>query len=267
MAQWISNDLDANGIRLHYRRRAGSGKQLLLLHGFSDDGGCWMPIVDGLDADADITLLDARGHGRSAAPAGAYGYSEHARDVAATISGLDLDRPTLLGHSMGAITALESVRLYPNLIRAVALEDPPSWWVGKNVGAWDHAPMQQWIRNTKRFTGDELIARCRADSPHWSEAEFAAWAESKLRTSFEVIDGLQMASPDWGAALHTIACPVLLLTGDTTRGAIVSDTDARALQALIPQLQIAHIAATGHSIRRDAPQPYLRAINAFFAHV
>ena len=106
MSTWQSAYVEANGLRLHYMRTGGNQPPLLLTHGFSDDGLCWTPVAEQLAADYDVIMLDARGHGRSAGPEEGYGSVEHATDVAGVIAALGLPRPAVLGHSMGAATAL-----------------------------------------------------------------------------------------------------------------------------------------------------------------
>src|SRR3712207_1489803 len=106
MASWQSSDIEANGIRLHYTRTGGAKPALVLAHGFSDDGLCWTPVADVLAQDYDVIMVDARGHGRSAAPEQGYTSIDHANDLAGLIAALGLDRPAVLGHSMGAASAL-----------------------------------------------------------------------------------------------------------------------------------------------------------------
>ena len=56
----------ANGIRLHYYRTGdGTKPAVVLCHGFSDSGLCWTPVARQLEADYDVIMLDARGHGLS----------------------------------------------------------------------------------------------------------------------------------------------------------------------------------------------------------
>ena len=57
-----------NGLKLHYTRTGGAKPPVVLAHGFSDDGLCWTPVAEALAADYDVVMVDARGHGRSAAP-------------------------------------------------------------------------------------------------------------------------------------------------------------------------------------------------------
>ena len=102
---------------------------VVLAHGFSDDGLCWTPVAEALEADYDVVMVDARGHGRSDAPEQGYGSAEHANDLAGVIAALGLQRPAVLGHSMGAVSTLALAGLYPDLPRAILLEDPPPWWM------------------------------------------------------------------------------------------------------------------------------------------
>src|SRR5262245_42606121 len=125
MSSWYSDNVEANGVRLHYTRTGGEHPPIVLAHGFSDDGLCWTPVAKVLESEYDIIMVDARGHGRSAAPEQGYGSAEHAADLAGVIRALGLKRPAVLGHSMGAATSLVLAGSYPDLVGAILLEDPP----------------------------------------------------------------------------------------------------------------------------------------------
>ncbi len=272
MPTWQSHTIQANGLTLHYTRQdthmGGNKPPLLLTHGFSDDGLCWTPVAERLAADYDVIMLDARGHGRSDGPEEGYGPLEHAADVAGVIAGLGLEKPLLLGHSMGASTALAFAGTYSDLPGAILLEDPPLRW----LDAAHAAPpanrrlrFGSWIVDVKRKTKEELIAVGREQSPTWAEAELGPWAESKLRLSFNVLTADQAAPIDWMATAKAITCPTLLITADVERGAIVSPEQATALQSLVPQVQTIHIAQAGHNIRREQFTAYMAAVQEFLA--
>ena len=125
MTLWQAGDVAVNGLTLHYTRTGGAKPPVVLAHGFSDDGLCWTTVAEALAADYDVVMVDARGHGRSAAPEQGYGYVDHATDLAGVIRALGLKRPAVLGHSMGAASTLVLAGLYPDLPRAILLEDPP----------------------------------------------------------------------------------------------------------------------------------------------
>jgi N-formylmaleamate deformylase len=124
---WQTGYVDTNGLRLHYTRTGGEKPPLVFAHGVTDAGLCWRPVAEALAAEYDAIMVDARGHGRSDAPERGYGPAEQAVDLAGIITALELERPAVLGHSMGAATALVLAGTYPDLPGAILLEDPPAW--------------------------------------------------------------------------------------------------------------------------------------------
>jgi pimeloyl-ACP methyl ester carboxylesterase len=270
MSSWHSGEIEANGIRLHYTRTGGTKPALVLAHGFSDDGLCWTPVAEVLAQDYDVVMVDARGHGRSEGPEQGYAPNNHADDLAGLIRGLGLRRPAVLGHSMGAGTALVLAGAYPDLPGAILLEDPPAWWMSdaaRDASADNERRVRMYTRiiELKRKTRDELIAGQLTETPHWTEGELGPWADAKLRFSFNVLNRSDPAAIDWAATLRGIRCPALLITGDPAQGAIITEESGAALQALVPQLRIVHIPEAGHSIRRDQFDRYIKAIRGFLA--
>ena len=126
LPHWTANDLVVDGVKIHYTRTGdGSKPPLVLLHGFSDSGLCWPLVAHDLEADYDVILPDARGHGHSARVQPGESI-DMAADTAGLIRALGLHRPVLGGHSMGANTSSHVGARYPKLIRALVLEDPSS---------------------------------------------------------------------------------------------------------------------------------------------
>ena len=72
--------------------------------------------------------------GKKAAPKKG-GAASHAKDLMGLVTKLNLQRPILLGHSMGAMTTLAFAGAYPDVPRAILLEDPPPWWVMNTASA------------------------------------------------------------------------------------------------------------------------------------
>ena len=264
MTSWQSEYIEANGLRLHYTRLGGEKPAIVLVHGFTDDGFCWTPVAERLEPDYDVIMVDTRGHGRSDAPERGYGLVELVNDLAGVIACLGLEKPAILGHSLGAITTLALAGVYPQVPGAILLEDPPAWWVkGPEPGV-----RTEWLASIKENrckTREQLIAeRCEQD-PHWSEAELGAWADAKLRVSLNVVDWASPASVDWPRTLPKVICPALLITADPDRGAIVTWESAAALSRLVPHVVVAPIAGAGHSIRRDQFERYMEVVTAFLA--
>jgi N-formylmaleamate deformylase len=270
MSVWQSDFIDANGIRLHYTRTGGDRPAVVLAHGVTDDGLCWSPVAEVLAVDYDVIMVDARGHGLSDAPSTGYTPIEQAADLAGLIEALDLESPIVLGHSMGAATTLVLAARYPQLPRAIALEDPPPWWdpayERPNSLAWQ-AMMRAWITSLQQQPRAALIEVQRRETPHWSDAELEPWVDSKLRFSLNFFNDLRDPGLDWSALVRQIKCPALLITGDVEAGALVTPQAALALKEYVPQLQIAHLAGAGHSIRRDRFEQYLQVVRPFLTEV
>jgi len=268
MDTWQSATVESKGITLHYTRTGGDKPPFILCHGFSDDGLCWTPVAEVLAKEYDVIMVDARGHGRSDGPKDGYGALEHAADVAELIDGLGVQKPLILGHSMGAITTLAFAGSYPDLPRGILLEDPPALWTASLAEVSLGSRLQRfgdWIVEIKRKTTDELIALCREQSPTWSEAELGPWAEAKLRLSFNVLTSEQSASVDWPNVVSKILCPALLITADPVQGALVTAEGASALQEMLPQVKVEHISGAGHNIRREQYARYMERIQRFLA--
>ena len=121
---WTDGYVLANGIRIHYWRTGGSKPPLVLAHGSSDDGLCWTNLAKELEARFDVIMFDARGHGLSDPPAAPDAADVQVEDLAGLIKELKLQKPILMGHSMGSASVAHFAATYPEVARAVILEDP-----------------------------------------------------------------------------------------------------------------------------------------------
>lgn len=127
MERWQDRTIEVDGIRLHYTR-TGAGTlrakpPVVLAHGFTDSGLCWTPVAEALEADYDLIMVDARGHGQSDAPEACYTLPQMAADLRGVIAGLGLRQPAVIGHSMGGGITLALAGLYPDVPGAIILED------------------------------------------------------------------------------------------------------------------------------------------------
>jgi N-formylmaleamate deformylase len=268
---WQSGDVVANGVRQHYYRTGGANPPLVLAHGATDDGLCWTPLARALEADYDVVMPDARGHGLSEAPADGFGAAERAADLAALIRALGLERPAVGGHSMGGGTALQLIATEPDLARCAILEDPgwrPAGGAGRDEAeqAARRERMRANFEAQKAMSREALIASARERNPSWSEEELGPWADSKLRLSRAFVETRRGPEPTpWQDLLRRVRCPVLLITADPERGAIVTPEMAEEAGRILPGLRVVNLPGAGHSVRREQFGPYLRAVRAFLA--
>jgi 3-oxoadipate enol-lactonase len=110
--------MDDHTVQLYFEEH-GEGSPVVLVHGFPLDHTIWEPLVPLLSPHARLILPDLRGHGRSPAPAGVYEMRMLADDLLALLDSLELERVTLVGHSMGGYAALAFARAYPNRLEGL----------------------------------------------------------------------------------------------------------------------------------------------------
>jgi len=273
MTTFTENNIITHGTQLHYYRSGGEGLlPLVLAHGITDDGLCWTPVTQTLAGLYDIIMVDARGHGKSEAPeSGGYDQATMATELAGLVSGLSLEKPVVLGHSMGAATALFFAAIFPELPRAIILEDPPvSWLTAEPSGVEKNyrADFITGILANKRKTSGDLLVEGQQNHPGWSDAELEPWINSKHRFSpriTEIVRSAQASPEVISTMLQKIICPLLLITGDQERGGIVGESEITSLKDLVPHLQLTHIPGAGHNIRRDQFAPYMQAVKEFLS--
>lgn len=89
-------------VRLHVEDSGGSGRPVVLIHGWPLSAASWSEQVGPLkEAGYRVVAYDRRGFGRSDAPADGYDYDTLAADLAGVLDDLDLRDVTLVGFSMG----------------------------------------------------------------------------------------------------------------------------------------------------------------------
>jgi pimeloyl-ACP methyl ester carboxylesterase len=100
---------------------------VLFLHGIGNSGAAWRDVIDGLPDDIRVITVDLLGFGKSKKPAWAiYSAKTQARSVIATFIKLRLNGPVIVvGHSLGALVAVEIAKRYPLLVRSLILCSPP----------------------------------------------------------------------------------------------------------------------------------------------
>ena len=268
MSNWYADKIAANGIQLYYTRTGGDKPPLVLAHGFSDDGLCWTPVAQQLEADYDVIMVDARGHGRSAAPNGGYHAQTMATDLAGVITGLALSKPVVMGHSMGGSTTMALAGLFPDLPGAIIIEDAAAGNIMADKSPEALARLQGWHDRMVKLqskTHAELIEHAHTETPTWAEPELEPWAHAKLRFNMKALDRSDAVPLDWTQLLGNITCPALLLYADPERGGGVTAERAAEMQQMLPQLQTVHIAGAGHNIRREQFAAYMAAVSAFLA--
>lgn len=268
--EWAAKYLLANGIRIHYRRTGGDGLPLVLCHGFSDDSVCWTEFAKELASEYDVIMPDARGHGLSDPPRAEDSADAQCEDLAGLIHELELDHPVLMGHSMGSATVAWFAARYPDVPKAVILEDPRL--IPWPSGAGPHGPStpesiekrRRHILEDNNRTHESLLADCIERNPKWTRRECECWAPSKRLYHPDNALPRTGNRPPMEEIVAMITAPTLILKADA-KGELREQNEAVA--ALLPRGRIVHLAGAGHCVRRDRPGESLALVRDFLKSV
>jgi pimeloyl-ACP methyl ester carboxylesterase len=106
---------DVNGINLYYETH-GAGRPLILLHGGLGSGEMFGPLLPALAAGHQVIAVDLQGHGRTADIDRPIDVRLMADDIAALIGHLALEKPDLVGYSLGGGVAFFTAVRHPDLV-------------------------------------------------------------------------------------------------------------------------------------------------------
>lgn len=112
--------VDINGVQIAYNRK-GTGKPLVLVHGYPLDHTIWDEVLPLLENEFDVILPDLRGFGGSDIVEVQYKISDMAADIASLLDALGIEKTAIAGHSMGGYISLAFARAYPDRVAGLGL--------------------------------------------------------------------------------------------------------------------------------------------------
>lgn len=278
MPKWSDGFVNSNGLRLHYYRTGGDKPKVIFNHGAGDDGLCWTRVVKELEKDYDVIMVDARGHGKTGSGKGDYSIAQRVADLAGLVQALDLDRPVVGGHSMGADTAMNFAAVHPELTRGIFLEDPPIILPGEKFSdgkqelkAEDIGRMMaKFMRMFKIMPKFLAIRLARKGSPTYPDDEIIPWVNSKERVSFNFLNSMTsmgIGITDPFEVIRKITVPVLLFIGDKEKMSLVSTESAQRAASANDKVKVVHLAGASHDIRRTRFDGYVPALQDFLKDI
>ena len=160
----------ADGVRLATRTFPGprEGPTVVLHHGLASTQRIWDLMVPELQRHATVVTFDARGHGVSGKPSSGYGFEHTAADAVAVLKATRRRRPVLVGHSWGAMVAIDVAARYPTATSGVVLIDGGVGTMRDGFASWPEArealsppqlagtPVEEFRAMVPRFFGDAL---------------------------------------------------------------------------------------------------------------
>jgi N-formylmaleamate deformylase len=270
MARLLFGHVMANGLKINYYRTGGEKPAVVLLHGLSDYGLCWTRLPLFLEPSYDVVMVDLRGHGMSAKPETGYSAEEMADDVFWVIRTLNLSKPVVIGHSMGASVAAVFARHNPKLVSGIILEDPP-WQIedepdNKTMSGHNSSDFINWLQDLKSKSFEEIMAFGLAQNPTWDEAEFKQWAKGKQMVSLHAANWLTTQQTSWQEIVPALKVPGLLITSEIERGAIVTPQVGKLVSQSWKAGEVVSLPGAGHNIHREQYYKYRDVVKLFLRH-
>ncbi len=253
-------NIHANGIRHHLIHFQGAGPKILVVPGITSPAVTWNFIAERLSAEFDVHVLDVRGRGLSQGGDLDYSLDAMAEDVVAIVPALGWEMPIILGHSMGARTAIRAACKAPNMFGGLILADPPVSGPDRREypSAWP------WYEDSIRMaekgcSADDMKEYC----PTWSKDHLALRAEWLHTCQLDAIEAAYKGfhTDDIHQDLpHLKPQTMLLVAGDAP---VIGDEDIAEIRSLNPSIDIRIVEDAGHMIPWDNLEGFLEAVMDF----
>lgn len=257
---------------------SGSGSALLLVHGLLGSHRNWAHLIDRLDDAHRVIVPDLFGHGGSAKPVGDYSLGAHAATLRDLLDRLEVDRVTLVGHSLGGGISLEFCYLFPERVERLVLVG--SGGLGREVnpllrsatlpGAEWVLPLiaSGWMLDRVHSLGrvlSKIGLRPGADlAAIWEGFTSLGDPDSRrafLATTRAVIDpgGQSVSARDF--LPEVIGMPTLVVWG--TRDRLIPAWHATTAHSAIPGCRVELFEGAGHFPHLDEPDRFADVLREF----
>jgi 3-oxoadipate enol-lactonase len=239
----------------------------VLVHGLgSTAAGLWKHLRRELEGEFTVVTYDLRGTGGSGRPLGPYSLADFVGDLRELVEGLSLERPSLVGHSLGGTVVLAYAGTYPDEVAAVVA-----------VGAPIVLPEQgkQGMRERAQVVeadGVGMVAETVATNgmaPSFREAhpdEFRAYVDILAANDplTYAATCLALAEMDATDLLGQIEAPVLLLAGELD--AVAPREAQERAAAAIARAERVEVPDCAHIVPWEKPEGLRDEVLRFLRH-
>jgi N-formylmaleamate deformylase len=236
---------------------------VVIVPGITSPAATWEFISTELARDHRVIALDIRGRGLSDKPADGFTLGDYASDVAAVVRALGLERPALVGHSMGARIAAATAVQSPELTGPLVLADPPLTGPGRDPYPMSLEAFMEQLRAANSGAAIEELGR---HFPSLTDEQLAVRAEwlptcerNAVRESW-----LNFHREDFFPYLRELRPPVLFMYGEQSpvvTAAALPEVRATAADGV----EIVGISGAGHMIPWDNPGDFVAHTRRFLA--
>jgi pimeloyl-ACP methyl ester carboxylesterase len=266
-----------------YRRafvHAGKGPPLLLIHGIGDSCDTWSNVIPTLARDHTVIAPDLLGHGRSDKPRADYSVAAYANGMRDLLTVLDIEKATVVGHSLGGGVAMQFAYQYPE--RCERLVVVSSGGVSREVTPLLRAaslPTAHAILPLLTMPLAQSLGRGLFRVLEALDTDVGRDSEDMLRIFDALPDAISRAAfirtlhavVDWRGQVITMldrcyltrGMPTLLIWGD--RDAIIPYEHARLAHAAMPGSRLETFRGAGHFPHHADPARFLDVLYDFLA--
>ena len=251
-----------------YSKIEGSGKSLLILHGFLGMSDNWKTLgVQFAALGYQVHLLDLRNHGRSF-HSNEFSYDLMAEDVFEYCKANDLKKVTILGHSMGGKTAMLFAVTHPDRVEKLIIADiGPKFYPQHHQTILEGLNAVDFSTKPSRSEVEEIISHYITD---YSTIQFLLknlyWQEpGQLAFRFNLavfnlkIDEIGKPLPE-----NTVfIAPTLFIRGGNSN--YILDDDFEKIKTHFPNSDIETIPGVGHWLHADKPDVFYQMVRDFLA--
>ena len=212
-----------------------SGVPVLLVHGMGDDHSTWRSLGSVLrHIGRPVISVDMRGHGRSGR-ASSYLLDDFAADLGFVLDEMAVDEADVVGHSLGAHTALRFAMAQPGRVRRLVLEEIPPM-------PRDQADLDEHIV-VSATVAERARGVWKAARNPFPLIRFDAMVQRSVTEEF------RQAQPQWWDDAASLDVASLIISGGDR--SFLPVRHLRALGEVMPDAEFTTI-AVGHSVHRDA---------------
>lgn len=246
----------------------GSGRVLLLIHGFPLNLRMWRPQIESLSDHNRVIALDLRGHGQTPPTPGPYSMELLADDCAAVLAALEIQQPVVVcGLSMGGYVSFALYRRYPQLFSGLILAATRA---GSDTDQ-ARSNREKSIKDTQQHGSapvlDNMLKVLLAPATYQSNPELVDNLAGILsQTSEQGIIAAQQgmkARPDSSSTLGDILVPTLIFHGEQDQ--IISLEESKYLAAGIQDAMLEIIPDAGHMVNMEQAELFNNAAARFLS--
>jgi pimeloyl-ACP methyl ester carboxylesterase len=272
------HDVVVDGLRLHYLDWGRRGRPpLLFLHGGCLTAHTWDLVCLALRADFHCLALDQRGHGDSEwSPVLDYGPDTHIRDIRGLIEQLGLERPVLVGHSLGGLNAMVLAAVAAEELGGIALVDvgpEPHPGAVKRVGDFvmgdpGDGSVEDFVARARAFNprrDPRLLRYSLRHNLRQTPDRTLTWKYDRRGLTPEYFARVRRRLQELRKTAETITCPVLVIRGAESDA--LSDEQAADFAAALPEGRWDKVENAGHTIQGDNPRGLVRVLARFLAEI